>query len=82
MERFNDGGHVWRSEVGFEAGSPVAIRRSTHRCYREIRERFGLSAQMAVRAIGKAVEALASLHAKGETGCLPRVQAARRDHVR
>ncbi len=26
------------------------------RCYRELRERFGVSAQMAVRAIGKAVE--------------------------
>jgi IS605 OrfB family transposase len=32
-------------------------QQSIHRlCYRELRERFGLSAQMAVRAIGKAVE--------------------------
>lgn len=35
----------------------VFNQKSIHkRCYRELRERFGLSAQMAVRAIGKAVE--------------------------
>src|SRR5262245_2058125 len=35
----------------------VCTQLSIHkRCYRELRNRFGLSAQMAVRAIGKAVE--------------------------
>jgi IS605 OrfB family transposase len=43
------------ARVGFEAG--VFSQPSIHkRCYRELRDRFGLSAQMAVRAIGKAVE--------------------------
>jgi putative transposase len=46
----------YAAEVGFAAhvwGQP-----SIHlRCYRELRDRFGLSSQMAVRAIGKAVEA-------------------------
>lgn len=54
MERFNAAAsHAAR--VGFEAKvfSQPAIH---HRCYRELRERFGLSAQMAVRAIGKAAE--------------------------
>jgi putative transposase len=43
------------ARVGFEAGvfSQISIHK---RCYRELRDRFGLSAQMAVRAIGKAVE--------------------------
>jgi IS605 OrfB family transposase len=43
------------ARVGFEAEvySQVSIHK---RCYRELRDRFGLSAQMAVRAIGKAVE--------------------------
>ena len=43
------------AQVGFAAGvfSQLAIH---HRCYRELRDRFGLSSQMAVRAIGKAVE--------------------------
>ncbi|MBI4640624.1 MAG: transposase, partial [Candidatus Tectomicrobia bacterium] len=36
----------------------VFTQQSIHvRCYRELRDRFGLSSQMAVRAIGKAVEA-------------------------
>lgn len=43
------------ARVGFEAqlfsAPPIQSR-----CYYELRERFGLSAQMAVRAIGKAVE--------------------------
>lgn len=54
MERFNAAAS-FAAKVGFEAGvfSQPAIHK---RCYREIRERFGLSAQMAVRAIGKAVE--------------------------
>lgn len=55
MERFNAAAN-FAAEVGFEAG--VFSQPSIHgRCYKEIREQFGLSAQMAVRAIGKAVEA-------------------------
>src|SRR5262249_40412821 len=43
------------AKVGFE--HKVYGQVSIHRlCYREIRQRFGLSAQMAVRAIAKAVE--------------------------
>ena len=43
------------AQVGFAAH--VFSQQAIHvRCYRELRERFGLSAQMAVRAIGKAVE--------------------------
>lgn len=42
------------AKIGFNAG--VFSQPSIHaRCYRELRERFGLSSQMAVRAIGKAV---------------------------
>jgi IS605 OrfB family transposase len=45
----------YAAEVGFRA--QVFTQQSIHkRCYRELRDRFGLSAQMAVRAIGKAVE--------------------------
>ena len=45
----------YAAEVGFR--DQVFNQQSIHkRCYRELRERFGLSAQMAVRAIGKAVE--------------------------
>ena len=45
----------YAAHVGFEAG--VFTQLSIHRrCYRELRDRFGLSSQMAVRAIGKAVE--------------------------
>jgi IS605 OrfB family transposase len=43
------------AEVGF--ADHVFTQQSIHRrCYRELRNRFGLSSQMAVRAIGKAVE--------------------------
>ena len=45
------------------------------RCYRELRDRFGLSAQMAVRAIGKAVECFRRdkrhCPAFRETGAMP-----------
>lgn len=43
------------ARVGYEAGifHQVAIHQ---RCYQDLRARFGLSAQMAVRAIGKAAE--------------------------
>jgi len=45
----------YAARVGFEA--KVYSQPSIHgRCYYEIRKRFGLSAQMAVRAIAKAVE--------------------------
>ena len=46
----------YAAEVGFR--DHVFSQQAIHvRCYRELRDRFGLSAQMAVRAIGKAVEA-------------------------
>jgi IS605 OrfB family transposase len=43
------------AKAGFDAGlfSAPSIQKL---CYRELRERFGLSAQMAIRAIGKAAE--------------------------
>lgn len=67
MERFNAAAS-FAAKVGFDTG--VFSQPSIHgRCYREIRERFGLSAQMAVRAIGKAVEAFATLKAKGRKEC-------------
>lgn len=67
MERFNEAANH-AARVGFEAN--VSSQPSIHqRCYREIRERFGLSAQMAVRAIGKAVEAFATLKAQGRKEC-------------
>jgi IS605 OrfB family transposase len=54
MERFNEAAS-FAARVGFEAG--VFSQPAIHKlAYTEIRERFGLSAQMAVRAIGKAVE--------------------------
>jgi putative transposase len=54
MERFNEAA-TFAASAGFEAG--VFAQPSIHKlCYRELRERFSLSAQMAVRAIGKAVE--------------------------
>lgn len=69
MERFNEAA-TFAAKVAFDAG--VRSQPSIHaRCYREIRERFGLSAQMTVRAIGKVVEALASLRAKGERDVCP-----------
>jgi putative transposase len=49
---------TFAARTGFDAG--VFSQPSIHkRAYREIRERFGLSAQLAVRAIGKACEAFA-----------------------
>ena len=43
------------AQVGF--ADHVFSQQAIHvRCYRELRDRFGLSSQMAVRAIGKAVE--------------------------
>ena len=78
MERFNQAAS-FAAKVGFEAG--VSSQPSIHnRCYAEIRQRFGLSAQMAVRAIGKAVEAFAALKAKGRREC-PDFQAPRRRHL-
>lgn len=54
MERFNAAAS-FAAKVGFE--HKVYGQVSIHGlCYHEIRERFGLSAQMAVRAIAKAVE--------------------------
>lgn len=54
MERFNEAA-TFAARAGFEAG--VFSQPSIHKlAYSAIRERFGLSAQMAVRAIGKAVE--------------------------
>ncbi len=54
MERFNEAA-TFAAKAGFEA--KVFSQPSIHKiAYREIREQFGLSAQMAVRAIGKAVE--------------------------
>src|SRR6266446_7812585 len=45
----------YAAQVGFAAH--VFTQQSIHvRCYRALRDRFGLSSQMAVRAIGKAVE--------------------------
>jgi putative transposase len=45
----------YAAQVGF--ADHVFAQQSIHmRCYRELRDRFGLSSQMAVRAIGKAVE--------------------------
>jgi putative transposase len=55
MERFNEAA-TFAARVGFDA--KVFSQPSIHKlAYREIRDRFGLSAQLAVRAIGKAVEA-------------------------
>jgi putative transposase len=54
MERFNEAAS-FAAKVGFEAG--VFSQPSIHKlAYAEIRTRFGLTAQLAVRAIGKAVE--------------------------
>jgi putative transposase len=55
MERFNEAA-TFAARAGFDA--KVFSQPSIHKlAYREIRDRFGLSSQMAVRAIGKAVEA-------------------------
>jgi IS605 OrfB family transposase len=54
MERFNEAA-AFAAKVGFEAG--VCGQVMIHKlAYHQIRERFGLSAQLAVRAIAKAVE--------------------------
>jgi IS605 OrfB family transposase len=54
MARFNEAAS-FAARLGFEAG--VFSQPSIHKlAYAEIRQRFGLSAQLAVRAIGKAVE--------------------------
>jgi putative transposase len=54
MGRFNEAAS-YAAKVGFAA--KVFGQVTLHRlCYREIRQRFGLSSQMAVRAIAKAVE--------------------------
>ena len=54
MERFNEAA-TFAAKLGFEHG--VFSQPSIHKlAYREISDRFGLSSQMAVRAIGKAVE--------------------------
>ncbi|MBV8265125.1 MAG: hypothetical protein JO252_02135, partial [Planctomycetaceae bacterium] len=54
MERFNEAAS-FAARVGFAAG--VFSQPSIHKlAYRAIRERFGLGSQLAVRAIGKAVE--------------------------
>lgn len=54
MERFNAAA-TFAAEVGLQdkVFGQVAIH---HRCYRAIRDKFGLSSQMAVRSIAKAVE--------------------------
>jgi putative transposase len=55
MQQFNAAA-TFAAEQGFTAG--VFSAPSIHKlCYHTLRERFGLSAQMAVRAIGKATEA-------------------------
>jgi putative transposase len=54
MERFNEAAS-FAAKIGFEAG--VFGQVTLHKLvYYEIREQFGLSSQMAVRAIAKAVE--------------------------
>lgn len=54
MGLFNEAA-TFAAKLGFDKG--VVSQPSIHKlAYKEIRERFGLSAQMAVRAIGKAVE--------------------------
>ena len=54
MRAFNAAA-TYAARAGFDAG--VFSRPSVHkRCYYDLRSKFGLSSQMAVRAIGKAVE--------------------------
>jgi len=54
MRAFN-GAATYAAHAGFEVG--VFSQPSIHkRCYYDLRGKFGLSSQMAVRAIGKAVE--------------------------
>ena len=67
MERFNEAA-TFAAKAGFEA--KVYSQPSIHKLvYAEIRERFSLSAQMAVRAIGKAVEAFATMKKRGIKAC-------------
>src|SRR4051794_25766138 len=67
MERFNEAS-AFAAKAGFEAN--VYSQPSIHKlAYSEIRSRFGLSAQMAVRAIGKAVEAFSALKKRGIKTC-------------
>jgi len=54
MERFNAAAS-YAAKVGFEA-QVYSLPSIQKRCYRQIRDQFGLSAQMAVRAIGKAAD--------------------------
>src|SRR3954451_14752338 len=69
MERFNEAA-TFAARIAFEAG--VRSQTAIHaRGYRQIRDRFGLSSQMTVRAVGKVVEALASLRARGERDVCP-----------
>lgn len=57
MRAFNAAA-TYAARVGFEAG--VKSQPAIHaRCYYDLRAKFGLSSQMAVRAIGKAVECFA-----------------------
>jgi putative transposase len=57
MRAFNTAA-TFAAKVGFDAG--VFSQPSIHgRCYRELRDTFGISSQTAVRAIGKAVECFA-----------------------
>ena len=54
MRQYNAGA-TYAARVGFDA--KVFAQPSIHkRCYRDLRDKFGLSSQTAVRAIGKAVE--------------------------
>lgn len=63
MERYNQAA-TFAAGLAFEA--KVYSQPSIHKlAYAEIRAQFGLSAQLAVRAIGKAVETFAQLKAKG-----------------
>jgi hypothetical protein len=55
MERFNAACHAM-GETAFREHT-ASQGQWHHRTYRAVRERFGLSAQMAVRAIGQVVEA-------------------------
>jgi putative transposase len=55
MERFNAACNAI-AETAFREHTASQVKLH-HLVYREVRERFGLSAQMAVRAIGKVVEA-------------------------
>lgn len=56
MGAFNDAcNHVSEVAFGMKTRSQIRLH---HACYYHIRETFGLSAQMAVRAVGKVVECL------------------------